>query len=1117
MDKKWLFLMTAFFLVVMLSPSYAFEFDNVKKVIDTGEKYPEITIKNSFGIGKDLVHIKLVSNTEFCTDCEAVLKLDIYEDINIGSSYSNTWNWVFKDLKVDGNYKNLQHSFELADKNKTIDEFTGFDCSKVKYKPPYNVTDCDKTYVKMSVPDYTSFSWKNKEIKAGTYYLKLKGNKGLYDRVDWIATLIGVELDELAVWDTINPTAVWFDNRTTGIDEQNGTYNLIGSGSPAGGTGCVLNNACTRLVGGDYWYLPHNATFNLPNNDWTIYFWINWTQDLDNWDTIWDKSVADNNNPSILISKTTGQLQAYIQDGGGHSVIVSSAYAYDCFGEWCLIQFKRASNNVSIYWTRQTESAWNTTCKGSGAWTYASQSTNPLKIGQSNLGSRPTDSTLDQTVFDNKTAYSSSTMNDLFNGGSGSSILTRGAGGGSFNVTLNSPADNYATSSTTLDFNCSGADDVNNLVNLTLWIWNSSYDVFYQDTALISGSLNTSIWTSVGTFYDDIYTWDCEAGNDAPNTTFSPANRTFTIDTAPPTVNIITPTNIRYNNTNVSYSFTYSDSGTIDSCWYTLDSGSPVILPGCDNGTFIGSLYEASNTEYNNFTIWVNDTANNIGTDAIMFGIFNINSTSALAEVIETSRNNFRITLDSDYDFPGNDLQTYATTRLIINGTTNIGYLLSSTCVLGECTRTIYEANWTAPVNGTSDGNYSYFWNITFPDYVKGTFHLSESNWLSDMEYQHVVPMELYPCGYNSDNVTINISCWYEEDRTPKNCTLNYAIEYSKNLVEYQKVLNDTSASSHEHYICISPQDNNYYTDALIDFIAPGYEKRSYYLVNQSLSNTTYNLRLYHMNTSLNTLFTTTVYNEYYTPVADRYVSALRYYPELNSYVIVEKTKTNIFGNGLLHLYKDNPFYKFIVHDYTTLTKEVSPFKPTCAVVPCELLFVEQPTLTSLYSQTSGVTYNLSWNNNTETFRWFWSDTGGLTTGSQLKVYKKTGLKDISVCDLSSSAPSGTILCDVSGNGTGTYIGQGFILQSPAHISQTLSATIDYDYDSFKGNGEFWALIFLIVISIMGLALGSPIIGTILPIIGLFVLSMIGIIAILPGVLVGLLILALFIISRYRS
>lgn len=145
-------------ILLLVSSVMSLDFDNVKSY-DSSKK--EITIKNSFGLGKEIAKIKLIYNTANCggnKECYAIMELKIKENtINPLSKIS------FKDMKKSS--KNLD----------------------------YNV------YIKKD--KYILYS--DKEELNGTYLIKLNATKQLDEIIDWIPTFYGLDITEWAIWGSL--------------------------------------------------------------------------------------------------------------------------------------------------------------------------------------------------------------------------------------------------------------------------------------------------------------------------------------------------------------------------------------------------------------------------------------------------------------------------------------------------------------------------------------------------------------------------------------------------------------------------------------------------------------------------------------------------------------------------------------------------------------------------------------------------------------------------------------------------------------------------------------------------------------------------------------------------
>ena len=131
--------------------------------------------------------------------------------------------------------------------------------------------------------------------------------------------------------------------------------------------------------------------------------------------------------------------------------------------------------------------------------------------------------------------------NDTSNLWNATDIQTFTVGDRAPNSTLNSPADGNVSTTTSITFNCSAADDYN-LTNVTLY-GNFSGTWQSNGTNTVTGTSNTT--TFARTLAQGYYVWNCLARDDVNQAAFAAANRTLVIsvDTVAPTVTPNNPVN----------------------------------------------------------------------------------------------------------------------------------------------------------------------------------------------------------------------------------------------------------------------------------------------------------------------------------------------------------------------------------------------------------------------------------------------------------------------------------------------------------------------------------------------------------------------------------------------
>lgn len=92
----------------------------------------------------------------------------------------------------------------------------------------------------------------------------------------------------------------------------------------------------------------------------------------------------------------------------------------------------------------------------------------------------------------------------------------------------------------------------------------------------------------------------------------------FTVDTAVPLLTVLQPQNITYNTSNISVSYSVSDS-SIDRCWFVNVSGAVIFLNNASRATCANATFISRADMQDNITIYVNDTGGNVNSTIIYF------------------------------------------------------------------------------------------------------------------------------------------------------------------------------------------------------------------------------------------------------------------------------------------------------------------------------------------------------------------------------------------------------------------------------------------------------------------------------------------------------------------
>ncbi|NOQ56230.1 MAG: hypothetical protein GQ477_05505, partial [Nanohaloarchaea archaeon] len=215
----------------------------------------------------------------------------------------------------------------------------------------------------------------------------------------------------------------------------------------------------------------------------------------------------------------------------------------------------------------------------------------------------------------------------------------------------------------------------------------------------IKASYNVGLYplgTNIINLTDGSYIYTAYAQDLAGNVN-STETRTLTVDTTNPYVNLHSPTNTTYADTNITLNYTSSDTN-LDTTWYEYNSTNTTLTT---NTTFT-----ALDDQQSTIILWANDTAGNINSTSVTF---TVDTTDPLVNIISPADNSYldssTITItgtSTDLTLNYTNISLYNSTWVLINSTTNTS------------------ASWTVELSGaTPDG--TYYINATAYDILSGT------------------------------------------------------------------------------------------------------------------------------------------------------------------------------------------------------------------------------------------------------------------------------------------------------------------------------------------------------------------------------------------------------------
>ena len=460
-----------------------------------------------------------------------------------------------------------------------------------------------------------------------------------------------------------------------------------------------------------------------------------------------------------------------------------------------------------------------------------------------------------------------------------------------------SPVDNFNTISQTIDLLCNfTSSGITNISNVTVLVYDSSNNLDYEDTDTTPGDLVNSYnktWTT-SILTDDIYNWSCSGRGD-DNTFGGTTNRTFTIDSTFPVINIISPTGVIPSivlGDNLSLNWTVSDSN-LDTCLFEYNNINTTVICGDNNYSFITVSGQQS------IIFYANDTFGNLGS----------NSTSWTYTFVENSQTFNNNTIEGS-------LETF-----LANITLGSGLSVSSTLFIYDDSSNIAESF----ISGTN--NILRMSNFVIPNVAgQQTFNFTFQVTLSDSsvinlstQAQTVSNISIDDCTDNSFEL-YNFTLIDEEDQDT--LSINTTIEVAVNVLSIDREITVTSLSNNFNntnpvLICLNnlTGDSSYVVDATVRYEAQDHVIEYYNIRNSTITNETTisNIFLFDLLTDDSTDFQLTFKGSDFVAVEGALVSIQRQYISENVFKTVELPITDANGQTIVHLVRNDVVYNIIV------------------------------------------------------------------------------------------------------------------------------------------------------------------------------------------------------------
>jgi len=658
-------------------------------------------------------------------------------------------------------------------------------------------------------------------------------------------------------------------------------------------------------------------------------------------------------------------------------------------------------------------------------------------------------------------------------------------------VTIYDPNnDTYSTTTISLNVNSDETED-------TWWYLHNNNGTNYTFTPNITivgteGQNNITVWANDST------------GNEGSDTIY------FTVDTTPPTIIIVSPTNISYN-TSISISVTTS---TADACVYNIGGSNLSLSGGSTSWTETLSTGSMTNGTTYNFIVYCDDVYGNYEmNDSIWFTYsttdlfynYSIESPGEDTNFSETDTTRFEIWVYYNvtlYNLPRPTLY------------------FNDTAVSELDTRSTY---------GVDDGDIWYFKryiDYNLPQIVddneeKTIVWQTRLQWKSNSTYMYFnstsYNITLYKMVINNtepDEETIHFIIYDEE--TDTEITADFEISFDISLDNetersYPFDLNDST--NYSFYIW--PYWAEYFADAVIEYWADGYGKRTWYLDGSSITNDSQTINLYLVASANSSLIQINVKDSEYSGVEDVTIEVQRYYVGSETYKTITILKTDTEGKALTYLIPNEVNYYFILKQDGIIVKTYGAMKIVDdGSTPITVDFFIEGILPEFYEIQEGISGSCVFSELLNRSICSGADTSGLVNSWCIKIEKLGFLLLEEVYYNCTTGSTVTMNYDYG------VITDEFKVTFLAHTDDN-TYLIDTDSVGTSGSvfygdwGVFIAILVVLTVTLIGI--WNPPIAGIFTVFGLAISLAFGLIALSIASLVGLAIIAALIAMKGRG
>jgi hypothetical protein len=223
----------------------------------------------------------------------------------------------------------------------------------------------------------------------------------------------------------------------------------------------------------------------------------------------------------------------------------------------------------------------------------------------------------------------------------------------------------------------------------------------------------------------------------------------------------------------------------------------------------------------------------------------------------------------------------------------------------------------------------------------------------------------------------------------------------------------------------------------------------------------------------------------------------------------VQQDVSDELGQTIFQIVQNTVNYRFVLSQAGSILYTTDTIKIVCYSTPCQIeLKIPSTTVNpgKYYTNQSGVSYILSYDNNTQTASLLFNSIDGTSKTMQLYVQQVNISEKRVICSNFSTGTSGLLTCNITAF-TGNFLGQAYLnTTSGSKLLETITMSTANFFRTTGTEGILWFIIFIIGLALIGI--WNPIVSIGLVAVGFVLMGVIGVISIGWTIIVSVVILS---------